>query len=388
MGVIPPRWKQIGGNGALILDPNDIRRGTNFLNPNAPHQTAQSPFQGSSALCGACHSVYAPHLALDEATGEYVPGAPDIAGGENPLFLQSTYPEWLNSQYAAAGTQCQDCHMPQSPGYVAEPSAGGQPRSVPGHHFAGGNLLILDLFEQMGILGDTTPQRAAVTAMLNQAATITTSISGSTLTVGVTCLAGHKCPTGYEEGRAWLVQVEQLDGNGQRIACSGCWDDVTHTIAGYPDGDPELAVFGVQFGVTGTHAMRLGIQPGESFNLALNNVVVRDTRIPPCGWDSAAYTAIGIAPTVAYASGSCTAFADYAIRPSARQVNVRLLHWSHTTPYLEFLRDNGGADGRVVWNAWSSALAAGRGRPAVILTRTLSITPSPNQVYWQSDSYR
>lgn len=47
MDVTPPRWKEIGGNGAVIVDPNDVRRGTNFLNPNAPHPTAMSAFQGS-----------------------------------------------------------------------------------------------------------------------------------------------------------------------------------------------------------------------------------------------------------------------------------------------------------------------------------------------------
>lgn len=390
MGVVPPRWKEIGGNGALIVDPNDVRRGTNFLNAGAPHNTAISSFQGGSALCGSCHSVYAPHLARDAVTGEFLPGAPNVAGGENPLFLQSTYPEWENSQYAAADTQCQDCHMPLSPGYVAEPSKGGQPRDVPAHNFAGGNLFILDIFEQTGQLGDTSAQRSAVTTMLSQAAAITTSLSGSTLSVGVTCLAGHKCPTGYEEGRAWILQVEQLDADGQRIACSGCWDDVKHTITGYDaqpgdtDYDPELTEFGVRFGVTGTHALNLGLQPGETFNLAINNTLVSDTRIPPCGWDAVAYADLGIAPTIPYSPGSCTAIAQYPIQPGAHLVVVRLLHWSHTTPYLEFLRDAGGSYGATLWDAWQDALAAGKGRPASIAAVARFVGVASNDLYLPS----
>jgi hypothetical protein len=379
MGVVPPRWKEIGGSGALIVDHNDVRRGTNFANVGAPHQIAQSPFQGSSAFCGSCHSVYALHLAPDPVTGEFVLGKPDLAHGENPLFLQSTYPEWLHSQYATQDKQCQDCHLPFKFGYAADPAQDGQMRFVPLHNFAGGNLFILDIFDQIGGLADTSEARAAVTNMLTQSVAITPTININMLDVDVTCLSGHKCPTGYEEGRAWILQVEQLDLNGQRVACSGCWDEVKHTISGYgagptdPDYDPELAEFAIHFGVTGTHALRLGLTPGPSFNLALNNTVISDTRIPPCGWDATAYRALGIAPTVSYASGSCTATVHYSIHPTARQIVVRVLHWSHTTPYLEFLREVGGDFGRTVWDAWQANLNTGEGRPFVITSQTVNL---------------
>ncbi|HTP06643.1 MAG TPA: hypothetical protein VMP08_00225 [Anaerolineae bacterium] len=378
MGLLPPRWRELGGSGALIIDHYDIRRGTNFLAVGAPHNVWKSPYQGESALCGSCHSVYALHLAPDAVTGEYTLGRPDIANGENPFFLQSTYPEWLNSQYPAQDKQCQDCHMPSKIGYVAiYPTA--QIRQVPMHTFAGGNLFILDIFDQLGSSIDTSNARIAVTNMLTQAVAITPTINGSTLDVDVTCLAGHKCPTGYEEGRAWIVQVEQLDNTGQRIACSGCWDEANHTISGYeakpsdPDYDPELTEFAVEFGVTGTHALQLGMAPGPTFNLALNNTVIRDTRIPPCGWDAAAYQSLGIAPTVPYVPGSCTTTVHYSIKPGAHQIVVRILHWSHTTPYLEFLRQVGGTAGQTLWNAWQANLSAGKGRPFVITSRTVNV---------------
>jgi hypothetical protein len=173
--------------------------------------------------------------------------------------------------------------------------------------------------------------------------------------------------------------VEQLDSIGQRIACSGCWDEAQYTISGYeasptdPDYDPELTEFAVHFGITGTHALQLGMTPGPSFNLALNNTVIRDTRLPPCGWDATAYQTLGIAPTVSYAPGSCTTTAYYAIQPGAHQIVVRVLHWSHTTPYLKFLRDAGGAAGQTVWNAWQANLSAGKGRPFVIAAQTVNV---------------
>jgi hypothetical protein len=380
MALIPPRARELGGSGALIIDQYDIRRGTNFLNLGTPHNVWQSAYQGESALCGSCHSVYAPHLAPDSITGEYTLGRPDLANGETPFYLQSTYPEWLNSQYAAQDQQCQDCHMPRQQGYVALPDvANAMERMVPMHTFAGGNLFILDIFDQLGGLIDTSAARIAVTNMLTQSVAITPTINGGMLDIDVTCLSGHKCPTGYEEGRAWIVQVEQLDLNGQRLACSGCWDEVNHTISGYeaspidPDYDPELTEFAVHFGVTGTHALQLGMTPGPSFNLALNNTVIRDTRIPPCGWDVAAYQALGIAPTVPFAPGSCTATIHYAIRPGAKQIAVRVLHWSHTTPYLQFLREVGGAAGQIVWTAWQANLSAGKGRPFVITSQVVNV---------------
>jgi hypothetical protein len=379
MGLIPPRWRELGSSGALLVDEKDIRRGANFKNSGAPHRVWQSAYQGESALCGSCHSVYALHLAPDVVTGEYTLGRPDIANGEQPFFLQSTYPEWLNSSYPAQNRQCQDCHMPFKVGYVALPDVGGQPRQVPMHTLAGGNLFILDIFDQLGGMIDTTDARVAVTNMLTQSVALTPTITGGTLEIDVTCLAGHKCPTGYEEGRAWILHVEQLDINGQRIACSGCWDEAQHTISGYealpgdPDYDPELTEFAVHFGVTGTHALQLGLTPGPTFNLALNNTVIRDTRIPPCGWDAAAYQALGIAPTVPYASGSCTATVHYSIKPGARQIVVQVLHWSHTTPYLEFLRDVGGDSGQTVWDAWQANLSLGKGQPFVIASQLVNV---------------
>ena len=125
--------------------------------------------------------------------------------------------------------------------------------------------------------------------------------------------------------------------------------------------------------MTGTYALQLGLAPGPTFNLALNNTIIRDTRIPPCGWNAATYQALGIAPTVPYAPGSCTATVHYSIKPAAHQIVVRVLHWSHTTPYLEFLRQVGGDFGQTLWQAWQANLSTGEGRPFIITSRTVNV---------------
>ncbi len=58
----------------------------------------------------------------------------------------------------------------------------------------------------------------------------------------------------------------------------------------------------------------------------------------------------------------------YQVKPGATHIVVLVLHWSHTTPYLEFLREVGGEFGRTVWNTWQANLSAGQGRPFVIST--------------------
>ena len=43
-----------------------------------------------------------------------------------------------------------------------------------------------------------------------------------------------------------------------------------------------------------------------------------------------------------------------------------------------FLRDTGGEHGQSLWNAWQAALAAGNGRPTVIVTSARSVSAAPN----------
>lgn len=90
-------------NGFTILGPYD--------NPKKASMEAalnltpvRSDFLKSSRLCASCHSV---HLPVLDNNGDV----------KSSGFEQSTYLEWLNSEYADRGAHpqsCQNCHMPDS----------------------------------------------------------------------------------------------------------------------------------------------------------------------------------------------------------------------------------------------------------------------------------
>ncbi|MGK7346390.1 MAG: multiheme c-type cytochrome [Candidatus Nitrospinota bacterium M3_3B_026] len=66
----------------------------------AAHVPAYADWFNKAALCGACHEMT----------------------NRNGLKTGATYTEWKNSEYAAAGVQCQDCHMSEIPGAPVDPS--------------------------------------------------------------------------------------------------------------------------------------------------------------------------------------------------------------------------------------------------------------------------
>ncbi|MFO1522691.1 MAG: multiheme c-type cytochrome [Kiritimatiellia bacterium] len=80
-----------GGNASLLLTPGEARFGP-LKDPSdeASHKNAPSPLHERSEFCSACHTLLHPH---------------------NGLVIENTYEEWRKGPYAAAGIQCQDCHM-------------------------------------------------------------------------------------------------------------------------------------------------------------------------------------------------------------------------------------------------------------------------------------
>ena len=61
MELVPPRWRELGGSGALIVDHYDIRRGTNFLNLGTPHKCGRVRIKASQR-CAAVVTVYTLHI--------------------------------------------------------------------------------------------------------------------------------------------------------------------------------------------------------------------------------------------------------------------------------------------------------------------------------------
>src|SRR5690606_28292770 len=143
------------GNAMMVVDPEDRLRGPFDLiadlgvDPHLPgRSTLISPFHTSSAMCGTCHNLRHPAYTRHDVTGEYELNALDTPGDPTKGFPeQSTYDEWLASEYATTGvyapqfggnqeivSTCQDCHMPRVSGKDA--SLGLTRDDVPLHTFA------------------------------------------------------------------------------------------------------------------------------------------------------------------------------------------------------------------------------------------------------------
>jgi hypothetical protein len=265
-----------------------------------------------------------------------------------------TYSEWAQSDFAAEGTDCQDCHMP-TPGVAqayacssfnpARPDpSDGTPLSR--HDLAGANVFVLQILR--GEYGDALGRTEAydntiVRALANlQSASATVEITAPTMgvlgdeievSVRVTNLTGHKLPTGYPEGRRMWLQVTATDFAGVPFWQSGAYDDATATLL----PDSQLVVYETRHGVHGQ---------GPTFHLVLNDRIFFDNRIPPRGFEPDADTMPIGAVYPVQPDGSLAHWADeqYTIPiPSGIQgpvnVTAMLRYQTASREYIEFLRD-------------------------------------------------
>ena len=195
--------------------------------PNAYHKSVYSPLFESSNLCGACHNVVNP----------------------NGVTIENTYNEWQTSPSAAAGKQCQDCHMPA---YSGPAALGGPERTVHRHYFVGVDVALIDF-------PDRAEQRAMVTELLQSAAEIKVEAPDNVsaggllpITVHITSkTSGHNIPTGAIGDRQMWLAVSVTDrATGDVIFQSGHLDangdlmDRHSEIA--PSADYDLVAFGQQ----------------------------------------------------------------------------------------------------------------------------------------------
>jgi hypothetical protein len=384
------------GSGALILDPNDNRRGPFSFNKSLIYHAAyQSDFLGQSGdsvtqarLCGSCHNVYNPVLSWDAGRGQYWPNEMDAPAPEfssEALFpIETTFDEWLNSDYAKGGvyapafagsksdgivSTCQDCHMPRTVGFAADAAFNPIFRDcettgcLPEHTLVGGNTWLPELLQnplwrlnaqsESAFLDESRLQAAA---MLRKAATLTITLTSQenskTATVRVTNNTGHKLPTGYPEGRQMWLNVRAYDASGKLVYESGAYDEDTGQLT--RDGD--VKVYEAKQGVTPELAAVLGLPPGESFHFVLNNTVIKDNRIPPRGYTQAAFDQPGLVPVGAtYEDGQYWDETVYDLPLETARVNATLYYQTASREYIEFLETNGGVDGLTLGQLWSQS---------------------------------
>jgi hypothetical protein len=243
------------GNGSYVLTPKMHGRPLKFgpyKDAVSPiHDTAYSKLHTQSELCSDCHDVTHPF---------------------NKVPIERTYTEWRDSPYNGEGVQCQDCHMKPVKGRASP--IGKERDKVYTHYFVGGNALVTQLLGS-----DKHPEKAE--EMLKSAATVQiiaphalSATHTNNVTVRVNNVgAGHKLPTGFPEGREMWLDFKVVDAHDRQI----------YRLGAIKDGKTE----------PGTQSFKvwLGDKDGKvvDLNVLEADRVLRDTRIPPRGFEDVTY---------------------------------------------------------------------------------------------------
>ena len=373
------------GSAMLIVDPENHRRGPFSFGLefayHLPLSTYQTNFHGKdqtdyitrSRLCGSCHNVNNPLLSWDGAAQEYVLNEMDLPAESfesGQLFpIETTYDEWLNSEYAVSGVYapefagelpdgvvgaCQDCHMVRSSGRAAEQ---GEIRDcqtngcLPIHGFVGANTwtpqILQDSRWRLNAATDSTHLAETLQSskdMLRKAATLDVALQSSDsetiAVVHVTNDTGHKLPTGYAEGRRMWINLKAFDGQGNMVYESGSYNPLNGVLAS------NATVYEITQGITPDLAQVLGLPSGESFHFVLNNTVIKDNRIPPRGFSEDALNSRILQPVGAvYQPGQYWDKTTFLVPQETRVVTATLYYQTSSKEYIDFLRTRGGVDG-------------------------------------------
>lgn len=256
-----------GANASLLLTPGEARFGP-LKEPSdeASHKNTFSPLHQRSEFCSACHTLIHPH---------------------NGLVIENTYEEWRKGPYAAAGIQCQDCHMrtveqalqvaktlkPVAvPGIAAE---GMDPRpDVHAHRFVGANTNADDT-------GISPGHAAEALARLKGAATIALRLPekaapGKPLQVVVEVTnisAGHSIPTSITELRQVWIDLRVTTESDETLYRSGAVDEQGRV-------DPEAVMY---HSILADKNGRVTYRPWEAEKMVLEKL------IPPKGTMTESY---------------------------------------------------------------------------------------------------
>lgn len=197
------------------------------------------------------------------------------------------------------------------------------------------------------------------------------------LQVKVVNNTGHRLPSGFADGRRMWLNVEVYDTQGNILYESGYYDEATATL--YNDRSmaglnraltrsiyglrlPSVMIYDRVTGTCADDGMGNLTSCTPSFDV-LNDYVLFDNRIPPFGFDYAAYRTAGIKfwsylpgtripfeqynastgqPT-RYAAGTNYDVVTYSFPGTAAQIGgarVRVMYQSQTREYMEYLRLN------------------------------------------------
>ena len=118
-------------------------------------------------------------------------------------------------------------------------------------------------------------------------------------------------------------------------------------------------------------------QPGPSLHFALNDITVKDNRIPPEGFLNAAFEEHQAAPVGAtYADGQNWDEMTLTVPAGTMRVEARLYYQSVSWEYLRFLVEENRTDewSKHLYGAWQDT---GRCPPEVMGEAVLDLAPPP-----------
>ena len=234
----------------------------------------------------------------------------DLAGNTTGTYFveQATYHEWVNSAYSDPdgdnAITCQGCHVPRTTDGIV--IAGLYDWLTPHtpfgeHHFAGGNVFMLQLLKgnlnDLGLTAssaqfDTTIART--NRMLQQnALMLETTVplrdaDTARIDVELINLAGHKFPSGYPSRRAF-VELLVLNAANDTLFRSGGWDGAYEVIGHDAEWEPHHDVITAE-GQAQIYEMVMGDVNGDKTTvLARANTPLKDNRLAPLGFTSTHY---------------------------------------------------------------------------------------------------
>ena len=393
----------VHGNGMYVVDEQDVRRGP-FDNVTSNHANKYDQFYTTSEYCATCHDVSNPAFSK-QPDGTYLPNALGAAATNFDTYemfpVERTYSEWKMSAYNTptgvpsdvfGGNKtnvisCQDCHMQDVTGKGSNKNWSPMRTNMPQHDLTGGNTFIPELIKTMY---PAEVDAAAIDAgilraryMLQNAATLNLNANanqdGYDVAVEIINETGHKLPSGYPEGRRIWINLVAYDINDNPIFESGHYD--------YTDGDLEedgTKIYEAKLGMSQevvdvANSMGTGVyEAGESFHFALNNMWVKDNRIPPRGFTNANFEAIQAAPVgYSYPDGAYSDITTYSVPNDTYRVEAKLFYQTVSEEYIEFLRDANvtNTKGQQLYDQW---VAHGRSTPelmksAELFTSTLGL---------------
>lgn len=377
-------------NAMFVVDPDGVRRGTR---PDASpyHEREISPFHTRSAICGSCHDVG--NVAVSrQPDGSYRYNALDTPpDSENPWMqfpLERTYTEWQLSEFADGGvdmggrfggdgvsvvSSCQDCHMPRSSGHAAV--MGPVRDDLRSHEFAGSSVWTLDIIGRH-FAGDPGVDQEALAVgmersrdMLGRAVTLSLDQGGGVVHVRLFNETGHKLPTGHIEGRRAWLNVRVRNADGQLLADYGGYDPVEALL-----DSSRTVVYEMTVGLSADASDAIGLPAGPTGHMALADTIVKDTRIPPRGFDRVAFEQAG-APVVGrdYADDQYWDDAYFRLPDGAAQVEATAYYQTATRHYIEELHENNHSDdwGEILYQLWNES---GRSPPEIMGQANLAAT--------------